>query len=74
MGLVPRQSFGYKHLDKRTQTIVWQRTSEIKELMRLTAENIISIGQKLTEVKEKLGHGSFQNCLTSEATKVKLGN
>ena len=66
MELVPRQSFEYEHLDERTQTIVWQRTSEIKELMRLTAENIISIGQKLTEVKEKLGHGSFQNWLRSE--------
>ena len=66
MGLVPRPSFKYEHLDERTQTIVWQRTSEIKELMRLTAENIISIGQKLTEVKEKLGHGSFQNWLRSE--------
>ena len=66
MALVPRQSFEYQHLDYRTKTIVWQRTSEIKELMRLTAENIISIGQKLTEVKEKLGHGSFQNWLRSE--------
>ena len=66
MGLVPRQSFEYKQLDDRTKTIVWQRTSEIKELMRLTAENIISIGQKLTQVKEKLGHGSFQDWLRSE--------
>ena len=66
MGLVSKQSFEYEHLDQRTQTIVWQRTSEIQELMRLTAENIISIGQKLTEVKEKLGHGSFQNWLRSE--------
>ena len=65
MRLVPT-SFKYEHLDEKTQTIVWQRTSEIKELMRLTAENIISIGQKLTEVKEKLGHGSFQNWLRSE--------
>ena len=66
MGLVPRQSFEYKQLDDRTKTIVWQRTSEIKELMRLTAENIISIGQKLTQVKQKLGHGSFQDWLRSE--------
>ena len=65
MGLAPT-SFKYEHLDEKTQTIIWQRTSEIRELMRLTAENIISIGQKLTEVKEKLGHGSFQNWLRSE--------
>ena len=65
MGLAPT-SFKYEHLDEKTQTIIWQRTSEIRELMRLTAENIISIGQKLTEVKEKLGHGNFQNWLRSE--------
>lgn len=66
MGLIPEESFKYTHLDDRTRTIIWQRTSEIKELMRLTAENIISIGQKLTEVKEQLGHGSFQNWLRTE--------
>jgi hypothetical protein len=43
-----------------------KKTQEIKDLMRLTAENIISIGQKLIEVKEQLGHGSFQNWLKTE--------
>ena len=66
MGLVPEKNFEYKFLDDTTRTIIWQRTTEIKELMRLTAENIISIGQKLTEVKENLGHGSFQNWLKTE--------
>lgn len=65
MGLVPG-SFEYKLLSDKTRTIVWQRTSEIKSLMRLTAENIISIGQKLTEVKEQLEHGTFQSWLRTE--------
>lgn len=66
MGLVPEDNFEYLHLDRETRTIVRQRTSEIKDLMRLTAENIIYIGQKLTDVKEQLGHGSFQSWLRSE--------
>lgn len=66
MELIPEDNFEYLHLDNETRTIVRQRTSEIKDLMRLTAENIIYIGQKLTEVKEQLGHGSFQSWLRSE--------
>ncbi len=66
MGLVSEENFEYTHLDDKTRNIVWQRTSEIKELMRLTAENIISIGHKLTEIKQQLGHGSFQHWLKLE--------
>lgn len=66
MELVPNSNFEYSHLDDETRIVVRQRTSEIKNLMRLTAENIINIGHKLIEVKEKLGHGSFQNWLRSE--------
>ena len=63
---VPEESFVYRDLDEQTRNVVLQYTLEIKDLMRLTAENIISIGQKLTEVKETLGHGSFQSWLRSE--------
>ena len=66
MALVPGDSFEYTLLDDKTKTIIWRRTSEIKELMRLTSENIISIGQKLTEVKQHLGHGNFQSWLRAE--------
>ena len=66
MESVPEESFEYNNLDKQTRNIVWQYTSEIKDLMRLTAENIISIGQKLTLVKSQLGHGSFQKWLRTE--------
>ena len=30
------------------------------------AQDIIDIGQKLTEVKQQLGHGNFRNWLTTE--------
>ena len=66
MGLIREGNFEYTRLDNKTKAIVCQRTSEIKELMRLTAENIINIGQKLIEVKDRLGHGSFQSWLKSE--------
>ena len=62
----PEKGFEYTSLDEQKRTIVWQYTSEIKDLMRLTAENIISIGQKLTQVKSQLGHGSFQKWLRTE--------
>ena len=66
MEFFPEKSFEYAKLDERTRNIVWQYTAEIKNLMRLTAENIISIGQKLTQVKSQLGHGNFQQWLTTE--------
>lgn len=49
----------YDSLDVETRIVVQQRTSEIKTLMRRTAQDIIDIGQKLIEVKAKLGHGLF---------------
>ena len=49
----------YASLDVETRIVVQQRTSEIKTLMRRTAQDIIDIGQKLIEVKAKLGHGLF---------------
>ena len=66
MESVPEKNFEYANLDEQTRNIVWRYTSEIKGLMRLTAENIITIGQKLTLVKSQLGHGSFQKWLRSE--------
>lgn len=62
------QNFNYEILDIETRIIVQQRTSEIKTLMHRTAQDTIDIGQKLIEVKERLGHGSFINWLKSEFT------
>lgn len=51
--------FDYSQLDIETRDVVQQRTTEIKALMRRTAQDIIEIGQKLIEVKDRLGHGNF---------------
>ena len=56
----------YASLNVETCIVVQQRTSEIKTLMRRTAQDIIEIGQKLIEVKEKLGHGLFGAWLHTE--------
>ena len=66
MGKNHQGDFSYTLLDSKTRNIVSQKTLEIKSLMRLTTENIISIGKKLIEVKEQLKHGNFQNWLRSE--------
>ena len=56
----------YANLDVETRIVVQQRTSEIKTLMRRTAQDIVEIGQKLIEVKKKLGHGLFGAWLHTE--------
>ncbi|MDW4677752.1 DUF3102 domain-containing protein, partial [Escherichia coli] len=38
----------------------------IKALMRRSAQDIVNIGQKLIEVKEKLEHGHFRKWLKAE--------
>jgi site-specific DNA-methyltransferase (adenine-specific) len=58
--------FDYDALDTATSTLVQQRTGEIKALMRRTAADIIAIGRKLAEVKERLGHGRFLDWLDAE--------
>lgn len=58
--------FDYTTLDSETRIVVQQRTSEIKGLMRRAAQDIIDIGQKLIEVKARLGHGHFGEWLRAE--------
>lgn len=58
--------FDYAALDSETRIVVQQRTSEIKGLMRRAAQDIIEIGQKLIEVKARLGHGHFGAWLKAE--------
>lgn len=60
------RGFDYAALDSETRIVVQQRTGEIKNLVRRNAQDIVDIGQKLAEVKEQLGHGSFMNWLKSE--------
>jgi hypothetical protein len=59
-------NFEYGVLKAETRIFIQQRTNEIKTLMRRNCQDIIDIGQKLIEVKQRLGHGSFRNWLKSE--------
>jgi phage N-6-adenine-methyltransferase len=56
----------YAGLDVETRIVVQQRTSEIRTLMQRTAQDLVEIGQKLIEVKARLGHGLFGAWLQAE--------
>ncbi len=58
--------FSYGILNLPTRKVVQQRTIEIKSLLRRTAQDIIDIGEKLSEVKQELGHGQFLDWLRTE--------
>lgn len=58
--------FDYSALDTSTRIFVEERTTEIKSLIKRSAQDIIEIGGKLTEVKERLGHGRFGAWLAAE--------
>ena len=60
------QDFDYSQLDSKTSDFVREQTEEIRGLMRRTAQGIVDIGQKLLDIKEKLGHGNFLNWLKKE--------
>ena len=61
-----QHGFNYTTLDRQTQIEVKQKTSEIKSLIRQTAQDIFYVGQKLAEVKQQLKHGEFRNWLKTE--------
>ncbi len=58
--------FNYASLDLDTAQFVQEQTGEIRGLMRRTAQDIFEIGQKLVEIKAKLGHGRFGTWLAVE--------
>lgn len=60
------QKFDYESLDIKTSKFIQQQTGEIRGLMRRTAQDIFEIGQKLIQIKEKLGHGRFGTWLSVE--------
>lgn len=66
MNIIQQTLFDYQQLDTETRIVVQQRTTEIKALMRRTAQDIIEIGQKLIEVKAALNHGQFGPWLEAE--------
>ena len=61
-----RKFFDYASLDAGISQFVREQTGEIKGLMKRTAQGIVEIGQKLIEVKAKLGHGRFGDWLEAE--------
>ncbi len=64
--LIPAQAFDYGSLDTETRIVVQQRAGEIKTIARRAATDIIEIGGKLSEVKDRLGHGRFGAWLEAE--------
>jgi hypothetical protein len=64
--LIQEKGFDYAVLSPQVRILVQGKTSELKSLMRRSAQDIIDIGQKLTEVKQQLGHGNFRDWLKAE--------
>lgn len=60
-----RALFDYEAIGTENRIIVQQRTVEIREIVRSTAENVIKIGGKLAEVRDRLG-GRFIEWLALE--------
>ncbi|WP_414579469.1 DUF3102 domain-containing protein [Anabaena sp. CCY 9402-a] len=59
-------SFDYGILTPEQRSLVEQRTSEIREQLRRTAQDIWEIGQSLAEVRAQLKHGHFDTWLKAE--------
>ena len=58
--------FDYSFLDKKQIDFVQKKASEIKRLLRRTAQDIFDVGQYLNEVKEQLPHGKFNAWIKTE--------
>ncbi len=62
----PAERFDYASLDPEIRPFVLERTERIHNLARMTAAGIVQIGQYLTEVKARLGHGKFREWIKKE--------
>lgn len=58
--------FDYGSLDTETRIVVQQRTTEIRERMDHIRRSTAEIGQRLRDVKTRLGHGEFGVWLATE--------
>lgn len=58
--------FDYSQLDAPTRDFVEKRTAEIRTLGRRMTMDIIGIGQRLIEIKDRVGHGNWGNWLGYE--------
>lgn len=66
MTISTQSSFDYAALEDDTRIFVLTHTGEIKSLMRRSVQDIIEIGKRLIEVKERLDHGKFQDWISVE--------
>lgn len=57
------QECDYATLDTETRLVVQQRSDEIKERLRDSAQAAWEIGQRLVEVRDRLGYGRFYSWL-----------
>jgi hypothetical protein len=60
------QLFEYDQLEQIDRDFIQDRTLEIKSLVKRSAQDIIEIGLKLIEVKERLPHGMWGQWLDRE--------
>lgn len=63
------EAFDYAALDTETSVIAQQRATEIRDLVRVSMENITRAGEKLVDVQTRLaryGSGTFQQWVTQE--------
>lgn len=58
--------FDYDALDVETRVVVQQKTGEIRERVKRTAQDIIEVGERLIDIKQRLGHGQFGEWLRVE--------
>lgn len=58
--------FDYQALDAEDRIVVQQRTIEIKDHRRAIQSNTIALGEKLADVKGRLGHGQWGQWLETE--------
>lgn len=58
--------FDYSELDSEIRELVQQRADEIRSRLKLTAQEVVEIGERLIEVKSKVGHGKFGKWLLAE--------
>ena len=51
--------FDYDSLEATQRSIIQQRTGEIRERLRRSAQDIWEVGQKLSDVRSRLKYGQF---------------
>ena len=63
--------FNYQALDAETRIVLQQRAVDIKSLVRRSVSDVVEVGIKLAEVRDKLSHnkqGGFKGWLQTEFT------